>query len=1818
KADTSGVATVTVTLSDNGGVANGGVDTSAAQTFTITVTAVNDAPSFTAGSNQTVAEDAAAQSVAGWATGISAGPADESAQTVTFQVSTNNNPLFETLPALAADGTLTYKPAANAAGTATVTVRLQDNGGGADTSAAQTFTIEVTPVNDAPALTGLPGAQTVAEDTNLKIPTFTVSDLDIGAGTFLVNLSVAHGRLTFGSTTGLTFTAGVNGQAAIAVTGTQTAINTALADLTYRPDQDYHGADTLTLSVSDQGNTGTGGALSLNDTVALTVTPVNDAPTFTVGAGETVLEDSGAHTVTSWATSISAGPADEAGQTLTFAVSTTNNSLFASLPTVAADGTLTYELAANAYGQATVTVTLSDDGGGTNTSAPATFTIDVTPVNDVPGFTKGADQTVLEDAAAQTVTGWATAISAGPANESAQTLTFTVTTNNDGLFAALPSVAANGTLTFTPKANANGTATVTVVLKDNGGTAGGGVDTTAAQTFTISVTAVNDAPSFTKGADISVTEDSGAQSVAGWATAISAGQPDEAGQTLTFTVSNTNTGLFDVQPALSAGGTLTYTLKADAYGSATVTVTLSDNGGTAGGGTDASAAQTFTLEVRPVNDAPSFTMGSDQTVLEDAGAQSVTGWATGISVGPVNEASQVPTFTLTTSDDSLFAVLPAVAANGMLTYTPKANANGWADVTVTLSDGGGTTDNGIAATVPQTFRITVTAVNDVPVFTKGANQTVLEDAGAQSVTGWATGISAGQPNESGQTLTFAVSTTNAGLFAVAPALAANGTLTYTPAANANGSATVTVTLSDDGGVANGGVDSAADQSFTITVTAVNDAPSFTAGANQTVLEDAAAQSVTGWATNISTGPADEAGQTHSFTVSTNNNGLFAVLPAVAADGALTYTLAPNAYGTATVTVTLSDNGGTANSGADTSAAATFTIAATAVNDVPAFTKGADQTVAEDVGAQSVTGWATGISAGPANESAQSLTFTVTTNNDSLFSSLPAVAASGTLTYTPALNAYGTATVTVVLADDGGTAGGGVDTTPAQTFVVSVTAVNDRPAFTAAGSNVSQNIIEGQGLTALAATDVEGTTLVFSLTAGTLPDGISLNTDGTFAGTASYTSLGNYSVTITVSDGDLTNATTLAIAVAEGDTTPTLAPVANRTYNEGDQVSIQVTGADSDGDGLTYSAAGLPGGVSIHPVSGLISGGLGYATAGTHTVTVTVTDSTPTAGNSAADRTSQTFTLTVVDVNQAPNLTGPTSITAAEGESLPGLQGVDPDGGTVTFSMAGGTLPQGIRLNSDGSFSGKVGYQAAGSYSVTVRVSDAQGAAAQGPVAITITNTDTLPALAPVADRTGTAGNEASLTLSGADEDGDGLTYSAAGLPDGLRLDSKTGVISGKLGPKSDGVHQITVTVTDSTPGGPRGDSASQTFTWTVSAHKGPKPIRGRVTDAETGLAVKGAEVRLKSQIQSGAAGTSDENGRFVTGEVAPGAYTVLVSAYGYKPFEGEVTVSESAEVDLAVSLTPHRVVISGTVSEKAIGLHLTQGKAVLVPGVKLRLMWADTELNREHGRQPGTEVSQPAGPQWTDDTGRYAWTVMIDGDYYLLAEKEGYLLYDSRSRGEQGTLRVRLTDVSHDVELLKVSGEHTKYIGGYPDGTFRPDQPLTRAEAAVVFTRLLGRPSRGRIPAFTDVGEHWAAGAIAEANELGLMNGDGNGTFRPDDQLTRAEIAAVIGRLAKLQPMPGSAFADTNGHWAEALARAVQLAGLMQGLPDGTFRPDQPVTRAEFVTVINRVLGRKPGNLESASFPDVPASHWAYLQIEEAATDHRYVFEADGTEQHVK
>lgn len=637
---------------------------------------------------------------------------------------------------------------------------------------------------------------------------------------------------------------------------------------------------------------------------------------------------------------------------------------------LAGDGSFTYTPVANFHGEDVFSYSVSDGRGGV---AGASVAITVNPVNDTPGFTKGADQLLLEDAGPRTVPGWATAIVAGPADEATQALSFHLSADNEALFAALPLIdPATGTLTFTPAVDANGVATVTVTLVDDGGTTDGGVDTSGPQAFTITVTPVNDAPGFRKGPDVTIAEDAAPGDVAGWATEITSGPADEAGQALAFSTTVDNGTLFLVPPTVDAAGRLRYTLAPDAHGAASVTVTLADDGGRADGGIDTAPAQVFTFTVTPVNDAPGFTKGPDVVVPEDAGEQAFPGWLSGLSAGAANEAGQAVEVVLSADLPGLFAHGPAVdPATGTLSFTPADDANGVATVEIVVRDDGGTADGGDDTSAAQTFTITVMPVNDAPSFASGGAVTVGEDAGAVRIEGWASPVRTGPADEAAQGGAFTVMPDDPTLFAEAPAIdAETGDLTFTPAAGRSGSTRVVAEFRDFGGRTFGGVDQGEAVAFTITIGPVNDAPVFAPGPDLSVEEDAGAQTVAGWAAPADPGAADEAAQAVTLDLAVDRPELFAAGPSIdPATGTLSFTPAADASGEASVTVTPRDDGGTSNGGFDTGSPATFTIAITPVNDAPWITvpPGQTSTDGSPVVFASVLGTAIGVTDPDAGE-----------------------------------------------------------------------------------------------------------------------------------------------------------------------------------------------------------------------------------------------------------------------------------------------------------------------------------------------------------------------------------------------------------------------------------------------------------------------------------------------------------------------------------------------------------------------------------------------------------------------------------------------------------------------------------------------------------------------------------------------------------------------------------------------------------------------------------------------------------------------------------
>ncbi len=238
------------------------------------------------------------------------------------------------------------------------------------------------------------------------------------------------------------------------------------------------------------------------------------------------------------------------------------------------------------------------------------------------------------------------------------------------------------------------------------------------------------------------------------------------------------------------------------------------------------------------------------------------------------------------------------------------------------SRGGFSNDTNLLGTVAP-----ITPVNDAPAFTATNPPPVNEDAGAQSVPNVASSFSPGPANESAQTLAayLVANVIDAALFSTQPAVASEGTLTYTPGPNAFGTATFELRVQDSGGTP--GVDTSAPQTVTITLAGINDAPSFTAIDPAPVRNDAGAVQITNWVSAFDPGPAEGEQAIQSFVVSNvTNASLFATLPQVLVDRTLQFEPAAGAAGTSQFTVTVQDNGGAANGGVDTSVARTFAIA----------------------------------------------------------------------------------------------------------------------------------------------------------------------------------------------------------------------------------------------------------------------------------------------------------------------------------------------------------------------------------------------------------------------------------------------------------------------------------------------------------------------------------------------------------------------------------------------------------------------------------------------------------------------------------------------------------------------------------------------------------------------------------------------------------------------------------------------------------------------------------------------------------------------------
>ena len=263
------------------------------------------------------------------------------------------------------------------------------------------------------------------------------------------------------------------------------------------------------------------------------------------------------------------------------------------------------------------------------------------------------------------------------------------------------------------------------------------------------------------------------------------------------------------------------------------------------------------------------------------------------------------------------------------------------------------------------------------------------------------------------------------------------------------------------------------------------------------------------------------------------------------------------------------------------------------------------------------------------------------------------------------------------------------------------------------------------------------------------------------------------------------------------------------------------------------------------------------------------------------------------------------------------------------------------------------------------------------------------------------------------------------------------------------------------------------------------------------------------------------------------------------------------------------------------------------------------------------------------ETNRYGWTqaeVSQSGDYYWVetVPPKGYRL-DGGKHPTDTAKNSRITVYNAEAAVPALfTDDHYAYIVGGPDGTVRPNDNMTRAGVATIFFRLLKDSVRDANlltgNTYTDVPDgHWANAAISTMTGLDIVRGYDAAAFGPGDPITRAQFAAICARFDTGKSNGSRTFSDIEGHWAKAyIERAAEL-GWISGFQDGTFRPDAYITRAQAVTMINRMLNRLPEDPSDLLpgmnvWPDCNPGDWFYLAIQEATNSHDYRHKAGSYE----
>ncbi|WP_342472442.1 putative Ig domain-containing protein [Metasolibacillus sp. FSL H7-0170] len=732
-------------------------------------------------------------------------------------------------------------------------------------------------------------------------------------------------------------------------------------------------------------------------------------------------------------------------------------------------------------------------------------------------------------------------------------------------------------------------------------------------------------------------------------------------------------------------------------------------------------------------------------------------------------------------------------------------------------------------------------------------------------------------------------------------------------------------------------------------------------------------------------------------------------------------------------------------------------------------------------------------------------------------------------------------------------------------------VNTAPMLAAIGN---KTVNEGTPLTFTAtATDSDSALLTYSLVGA--PMGASIDaTTGVFTWTPTEAQgPGSYTFAVRVSDGALTDEESITVTVNEVNTAPVLVAIGNKTVDEESMLTFTASAMDVDlpENSLTYSLVGAPMGASINAMTGVFTWTPTEAQGpGSYTFAVRVSDGMLTDEES--------LTVTVNEVNTAPVLAAIGNKTVDEGSLLTftaSATDADLPENSLTYSLVG--APTGASINAmTGVFTWTpTEAQGPGSYTFAVRVSDGTLTDSE-TITVTVNEVNAAPVLASIGNKTVNEGTSLTFTATATDSDSAVLTYSLVGAPMGASINAMTGVFTWTpTEAQGPGSYTFAVRVSD----GMLTDEESITVTVNeVNTAPVLAPIGNKAVDEESILTFTASatdvdlpENSLTYSLVGAPTGASIDATTGVFTWTPSTTQSLKEYTFTVKVSDGSLTDEEVITVTIKMVHGNNSTIdvpgSTGTaVNALTITLHTNGGTAIAPIDISSHTKVGDLPVPiREGYRFEGWYQDEALTKRWVEET-------ILRENISLYAKWTAIPIEEAEPSQPPKSI-VPFHDVERHwakemIEELTALG----IIQGFEDGTFRPNAPISRMHVAVLLTRVFSLDAVREADGFSDVpSTHPYYEAIQTLQQAGIIDG-ANGAFLPAENMTRAQLAKVLVGVLELTPEGISSFADVaSSHWSAGYIATLEREGITFG-DNGQFRPNEPVTRAQFVAFLYRIM----------------------------------------------